>query len=143
MISVQCIKPVRLSGFDAATRSVIKRAPAIVSHVFRSEKSPLPKEVAISLGGRAFMRKLHRDFMNDPADTDVLSFPADDGGDIAICAPVAAQNARRFGEPVARELLRLIVHGALHLLGYKDSPARAQKKMWKVQERLVEELWTH
>jgi rRNA maturation RNase YbeY len=92
--------------------------------------------------GRSFMRKLHRDFMDDPTDTDVLAFPTENGGDIAICAPVAAANARRFNEPPARELLRLIVHGSLHLLGYKDEPAREQKKMWKKQETLVGALWT-
>ncbi len=148
MVSVQCLKPVRLSGFDADARAVIRRAPKIVDYVFRSEivipaKAAIqsPKNVCIQIVGRAFMRKLHRDFMDDPSDTDVLSFPTENGGDIAICAPVAAQNARRFNEPPARELLRLIVHGTLHLLGYKDEPRREQKKMWKKQERLVEALW--
>jgi rRNA maturation RNase YbeY len=141
MVTVQCVGPVRLSGFDAAGRALIKRAPAIVNRVFRSEKKSAPKDVSVLIGGRAFMRKLHRDFMDDPTDTDVLSFPTENGGDIAICAPVALANARRFKEPPARELLRLIVHGALHLLGYKDEPLREQKKMWKKQEALVSDLW--
>lgn len=141
MVLVRCVTPVTLSDLSAPIRSVLKRAPIIVNRVYRSEKKSIPKDVTILISGKSFMRKLHRQFMNDPSDTDVLSFPTDEGGDIAICAPVAAQNARRFKEPVEREFLRLIVHGSLHLLGYKDEPLREQKRMWKKQEALVEALW--
>lgn len=167
-VSVQCLAPVRLPVLTVAERAVIKNIPSIVTRVFKSTPSPRhafgrgPRspaksldrrlrhtgmtpvmEVSILIVGRARMRKLHRDFMDDPTDTDVLAFPTDLGGDIAICAPVAAANAKRFDEPVARELLRLIVHGSLHLLGYQDEPRSAQKKMWVQQEKLVESLWTY
>ncbi len=140
MVVLQCLKPIRRAGLDAKSRAVAKRASQVVERVFHSERKKSSRDVSISLVGRATMRKLHRDFLNDPTDTDVLSFPSDEGGDIAVCVPVAFSNARRFGEPPARELLRLIVHGTLHLLGYKDKPLREKKKMWKKQERLVAEL---
>ena len=137
MVSVQCLKPVRLSGFDADFARRASSAPLrkLSRHVFRSE---------IVIPARCFHshRRTARSCANSiaiswtiPPTPTFCRFRRTNGGDIAICAPVAVQNARRFNEPPARELLRLIVHGTLHLLGYKDEPQRAQKKMWKKQER--------
>ena len=142
MIEVRCVAPVARSRLPSAVRSVLRRAPSIVNPVFVCEKKSRPSEVQVLIGGRSFMRKLHRQFMSDGSDTDILTFPTDEGGDIAICAPVALENARRFNELPAREFLRLLVHGSLHLLGYRDEPTREHKKMWKKQESLVEALWT-
>ena len=141
MISVECLKPVKLSGFDAKTRSVLKKTAFIIGRVYRSEKKSVPEEISVRIVDKPMMQELHSEFMQDPTDTDVLSFPNEFGGDIAICAPVAIENATRFNEPVAREMLRLIVHGTLHLLGYKDEPDRERAEMWNRQERLVEDLW--
>lgn len=52
--------------------------------------------------------------------TNVLAFPAGEQGvlgDIAICAPVAAQEARQQGKALADHYAHLVVHGVLHLLG--------------------------
>ena len=71
--------------------------------------------------GDARMRRLNREFRRQDRSTDVLAFPAGDGellGDIVVSVPYAARQARRRGEPRAREIERLLVHGYLHLLGY-------------------------
>jgi probable rRNA maturation factor len=70
------------------------------------------------------MKSLNRRFRGKNQPTDVLSFPApsDDGrkfaGDIAICAEIAAQNARALGHTAALEVKILALHGILHLRGY-------------------------
>jgi probable rRNA maturation factor len=67
------------------------------------------------------MRRLNRDFRRKDKTTDVLAFPAAEGallGDIVVSVPYAARQARRRGEPRAREIERLLVHGYLHLLGF-------------------------
>ena len=70
------------------------------------------------------MQTLNRRYRRKDRSTDVLAFPAANGpetaflGDIAISVPYASRQARRAGEPLGRELDRLLLHGFLHLLGY-------------------------
>jgi len=60
-------------------------------------------------------------------------------GDVYICAEVAQENARRQDIPAGEELLRLVVHGTLHVLGH-DHPTgegRTTSRMWRRQERIL------
>lgn len=75
-------------------------------------------EVAVLVAGRRRIQELNRRFRRKNKPTDVLSFPSEDGGDIAICAEIARDNARRFGHSAAEELKVLVLHGMLHLAGY-------------------------
>jgi probable rRNA maturation factor len=61
-------------------------------------------------------------------------------GDLYIAVPQARANARRFGAGLREELIRLVVHGTLHLLGYTDYAPRAKKVMWTEQEKIVRAL---
>lgn len=85
-------------------------------------RSPEGKvELSVLFCGDARMRRLNRDFRRQDKTTDVLAFPAAEGallGDIVVSVPYAARQARRRGEPRAREIERLLVHGYLHLLGF-------------------------
>lgn len=64
--------------------------------------------------------------------TNVLAFPAGERGmlgDIAICAPVAAREARQQGKALADHYAHLVVHGVLHLLGMDHESASAAARM--------------
>jgi probable rRNA maturation factor len=77
--------------------------------------------------------------------TDVISFGfsrergAPVVADIYIAPAVAKENARRHGVGIREELVRLVVHGVLHVLGYDhpDGDARFHSAMWRRQETLV------
>jgi probable rRNA maturation factor len=92
----------------------------------------------------ARMAALNRRHLGHRGATDVISFGFRDPagaviGDVYLCPAVARENARAFGVGVREELLRLVVHGTLHVLGY-DHPggeARTGSAMWKRQERLL------
>ena len=93
----------------------------------------------------AAMARLNRSHLGHAGTTDVIAFgfaPTPGGGvvgDIYLCPDVARRNAREAGCGVREELLRLVVHGTLHVLGW-DHPAgagRATSPMWKRQERLL------
>lgn len=96
------------------------------------------------------MRRLNRRTFGRRALTDVIAWglPLPDGtvvGDIYLC-PVAATrwvSGRGGGRAALREeLIRLAVHGALHVLGYDHpaGPGRVRSAMWKRQERYVRRL---
>lgn len=103
--------------------------------------------------GPVAMRRLNRRATGRRGLTDVIAFalPQPDGtvlGDVYLC-PQAAERwvkngdrAKREGGSVAEELVRLAVHGALHVLGY-DHPGgvgRTRSRMWRKQEGYVARL---
>ena len=75
--------------------------------------------------------------------TNVLAFPADEAdllGDIAICAPVAAREAREQCKPLDDHYAHLVVHGVLHLKGL-DHETETQAVAMEAQEaRLLKRL---
>ena len=92
------------------------------------------------------MRRLNRRATGRRGLTDVLAFalPQPDGallGDVYIC-PAAARRWVKNGGRVEEELVRLAVHGALHVLGYDhpEGPGRTRSAMWRRQERYVRRL---
>lgn len=64
------------------------------------------------------LRRLNRRFLGNNYATDVLSFPSDGGGEIAISADRAAAQASEYGHTLANEIRILMLHGVLHLAGY-------------------------
>ena len=80
----------------------------------------VPGDVAVLITGNQRVRQLNRRFRKKNKPTDVLSFPRTDGdgGDIAISAPIAIENAARYGHHPTDELKVLILHGMLHLAGH-------------------------
>ncbi len=104
-----------------------RRVRALVSRIARAIREskvqgPGSKgEVSILFCGDRKMRTLNRLYRKKDRPTDVLAFPAQANGllgDIVISVPYAARQAKRRGEPVSREIDRLLLHGFLHLSGY-------------------------
>jgi len=102
--------------------------------------------MSVTFLGRDAMRRLNRDHLGHDRPTDVISFaldtPAGLHGDVYVCPWVAAREARARGLPARQEVVRLVVHGTLHVLGW-DHPAggaRTRSPMWRRQERYVERL---
>jgi probable rRNA maturation factor len=110
---------------------------------------PLSRD-RIARAARAVLRseKVRHAMLSDRT-TDVIAFGfrmperrAPVMGDIYIAPGVARQSARTAGISLRQELVRLVVHGTLHVLGYDhpDSAARVRSSMWLRQERLVRQL---
>jgi probable rRNA maturation factor len=82
--------------------------------------------------------RVHREFMDIEGPTDVITFHH---GEIVIGAAVAERQAAGYQEPLAREILRYLVHGLLHLAGHEDAEPAARAAMEAVQEEIVARLW--
>lgn len=91
------------------------------------------------------LSRLNETFRGRSGPTDVLAFPyarqegGDTVGDVFVSIDRAREQARERGEPVAREVWRLFVHGLLHLAGYRHDDDEHEVRMLAVQERWVAE----
>lgn len=105
-------------------------------------------ELTIRLVDRAESRRLNWQYRGQDTPTNVLSFPADLPaqvgvhllGDILICAPLVAAEAREQGKPEQAHWAHLTIHGVLHLLGYDHQEAAAADVMEGVEIALLESL---
>jgi len=89
-------------------------------------------ELSIRVVGRRESRRLNRDWRGKDKPTNVLSFGGDGRallGDLVICAPVVAAEAREQGKPLKAHWAHMVVHGTLHLLGLDHERPRAAAAM--------------
>jgi probable rRNA maturation factor len=93
----------------------------------------------VALVDDATSERVHRDFMNLEGPTDVITFHH---GEIVIGTEVAHRQAAEYNEPLAREILRYLVHGLLHLAGHEDTDPLDRSTMETAQESIVTQLWT-
>jgi probable rRNA maturation factor len=95
-------------------------------------------EVDILIATNKRLRDLNRRFRRKNKPTDVLSFPRPSGGDIAISAQIARENAQRYGHSLVAELKILVLHGMLHLAGYDHESDNG--RMARAEARLRSQL---
>ncbi len=101
---------------------------------------PLPAKLSalqFVLVDRAAMARVHGDFLGDPTETDVITFPY---GEILICPAVARDRAAEYELEVEQEILLYALHGLLHLAGYDDTTPKLAKEMARAQARLLKKL---
>ena len=86
-------------------------------------------------------RKMNIDFIGHDYFTDVITFDYSDlkgegvvSGDIFIDVDTVKDNARIYSATPRREMLRVVVHGLLHLCGQKDKTPRAEKQMHRKED---------
>ena len=89
-------------------------------------------------------RKMNIDFIGHDYFTDIITFDYSDrkgtrvvSGDIFIDVETVADNARIYGATAREEMLRVVVHGVLHLWGEKDKSPRAEKQMHRKEDKYL------
>jgi probable rRNA maturation factor len=86
--------------------------------------------VTLRIVGAAEGLRLNSLFRKKRKATNVLSFPYGDGrGDVVLCHPVIAREARAQGKTLAAHYAHLVVHGILHLRGYDHEKKRDALRM--------------
>jgi len=140
-------------AIDVATDGV--RIPIARARVAALAEGVLRRErVASAMLSIAFVSDrriaaLNRRHLGHAGATDVISFgfaPVGSGapvvGDVYIAPAVARRNARDHGGGVREELMRLVVHGVLHVLGHDhpEDESRYASPMWRRQERHLRTL---
>ena len=123
--------------FETAVKGV--RMAMIQRFVLKAQKlAKVAGEVDILISSNNRLQELNRRFRRKNKPTDVLSFPRPSGGDIAISADIACQNATLYGHSHTEELKVLVLHGMLHLAGYDHESDNGQ--MARTESRLRAQL---
>jgi len=126
----------------------VKEMIAVVELVLKKIKKA-DFDVSINFVSGAKIKLLNNKFRQKNKITDVLSFATLEGqkigvskelGDIFICLPQIKRQAKENKIDFEEELVRMIVHGILHLAGYDHVKKNDEKKMFGLQEKLVVEI---
>jgi len=109
-------------------------------------------ELSILFVGKKRIRTLNGKFRNIDKPTDVLAFGMHEGkalrihpeilGDVVICPEVARAFARHCKTSEKYEICLCLVHGILHLLGYRDSNRKMSSLMEKEQAKIFKRLFS-
>lgn len=101
-------------------------------------------EISLALLPDDEMRRLNHEYLGRDRTTDVIAFSLPGGddttvGDVYLGYEQAARQAAEMDVPLSEELVRLAIHGTLHVLGHDhpEGPEREDSPMFRVQEDLV------
>jgi probable rRNA maturation factor len=109
--------------------------------------------ILVYIVGEQRIKKLNQEFRNKKSATDVLSFPAYTKkffpvpmqekivGELFLCPLHIRKQAQRYGVTFKNELVRMLIHGFLHLAGYDHVVEKEASSMFSLQERLVEKVY--
>ena len=103
-------------------------------------------EISVTLVDDEEIKRLNREYRGEHRPTDVIAFslgsPEQPLGDVYVGAEQARLQAEALGVPVGEELVRLAIHGTLHVLGHDhpDGDDRFASPMYVLQEQLLGEV---
>ena len=111
-----------------------------ICRVINSE-GKLCSELSYIFCDDAYLLEINKEYLNHNTYTDIITFdystPNSISGDLFISIERVKDNAKQFGISELEELRRVMVHGVLHLLGYKDKEESEISEMrLKEEEKL-------
>jgi len=123
----------------------------VVAELF-AELAIAEAELGIRLVGAPEMARVNWQFLQHAGSTDVITFDHRDWqlpiancqlkihGELFICVDDAIKQAKAFGSSWQSEVVRYVVHGVLHLLGYDDLKPDLRRTMKREENRIVRHL---
>ena len=113
-----------------------KTAGKLILSLVRNEKKKAG-EINYVFCSDKFLLGLNKKFLKHNTLTDIITFQYPSkklSGEIYISIPRVKENAKKFGNSFNHELHRVMIHGALHLCGYKDKTAAQKKKIRNTED---------
>ncbi len=96
--------------------------------------------VTLRIVAAAEGKRLNSKFRRKSQPTNVLSFSYGSEGDVVLCHPVIAREARTQGKSVAAHYAHLVVHGVLHLRGHDHVTRKQAARMERAEIRILERI---
>ena len=139
---------VHLNGIEAWSELVDARDSILEAArtALGTDPRPVEGELSITLVDDVEMARLNREWLNRDGATDVIAFSLGSVdsvlGDVYIAPETADRNASRIGIELTEEVLRLVIHGVLHVIGcdHPEGPDRDSSEMYQLQEELLRGL---
>jgi probable rRNA maturation factor len=128
---------------ETPTDTDLEPVESLAAFVLAAEGAVGPWDVTIALVSDDRLQALHREFMGIDEPTDIMTFPGDAapgapaGGELVISVDHARTQAAAWGLTPAEEIRFLVVHGLLHLLGWRDDSDEQRQAMLQRQEELI------
>ena len=101
-------------------------------------------DISVALLSDKKVAELHGEFLDDPSETDVITFPGDEEMDFAgeICVSVDRATAvcAEHKTTISEEITLYIVHGLLHLAGYNDKSDSQIARMREGERKVMQQL---
>ncbi len=124
--------PVDKNSFSQVAKNVLKG------------ENELLKTFSLAFVEEEEIKKLNKKFRNKNKPTDVLSFLLKENnylGEIIICPKAVKENAKKAKKSINEEMMKVFIHGILHLLGYDhEKTAKAAKIMEIKQEEYLKKI---
>lgn len=124
-------------NFDVREKQKIRKW---IKKVVESEGKELG-ELNIILTRDKELLELNKTYLSRKYLSDVITFEYNQekkiSGDIYLSVERIRENALKFNERVDREILRVIIHGILHLMGYRDKKVEEQTKMRQKEDECL------
>ena len=129
--------------FSLKKKSAVKK---LILALIKKERE-VPGEINFIFCNDVFLLALNKKFLKHNTLTDIITFPAslspllgergprgEVSADIFISIQRVKENAKKFRVPFENELTRVVIHGTLHLCGYKDKTPKDKKQMTKRED---------
>ncbi len=106
-----------------------EKEPGDLSFIFASDKS---------------IREINMEFLQHNYNTDVIAFDYKKGdvisGEIYLSIDTIRKNAEQYKNTILNEVLRVMVHGVLHIIGYDDKSDIEKRKMKNMEDIYLDEF---
>lgn len=125
-------------NFYNKTKEDVKELKKLLKDIFKTVNENY--EFNVIFVSNKKIKELNKTYRNIDKETDVLSFPDEDGnyiGDIFISLEKAKEQALEYKHSLSREVGFLTVHGYLHLLGYDHQTKLEEKEMRALEENIL------
>ena len=119
-----------------------KREIHRIVSLLKKELMFVVNEMSINIITAEEIHKVNKQFLNHDFSTDIITFNYSEENntletEIFISLDDAYSNAVKYKVSLDNELLRLVIHGCLHLLGYDDKDKNDKVKMKRMENKLV------
>ena len=117
-----------------------RKAKELVNEIIKSE-GKATGDINFIITSDDYLRSINKEFLNHDYFTDVISFnySFDDkiAGEIYISEDTVKRNAVEYNVDFHNEMLRVMIHGVLHLTGYNDETAAERQKMKQLEDKWI------
>jgi probable rRNA maturation factor len=115
---------------------LVEKVVKVFAQAYKINKN---KEISLAFVGDTEIKKLNKSYRGFNKATDILSFSGDGDclGEIVISYNQIKRQAVSFKNSAKKELIFILVHGLLHLIGYEDETDKEREEMIKLGEKFI------